>query len=362
MVTAVYFLLPHKYRWAWLLAASCFFYMWFIPIYILILFATIVIDYFAGHLIARSTGRRRKTYLVVSIVATCLILAVFKYLGFLNESFAAIAHAWDWTIRRGCSSIVLPLGLSFHTFQGLAYVIEVYRGRQQAERHPGIFAVYVMFYPQLVAGPIERPQNLLHQFREVHRFDGARVADGLKLMLWGFFKKLVIADRLAVFVDEVYGNETATRAWVCRVATVFFAIQIYCDFSALLGHRHRGRSGHGLPVDDQLRPAVPLGVYRRVLEAVAHLALHLVPRLSLHPAGRQPGGQVAVAVQPLRDVRRERSLARGGLDLRHLGSPQRVLLVFALWTRRSRDWLARVTRLDATRPCAGSSGWSRCSV
>jgi len=231
IVTIAYFLVPHKYRWAWLLAASCYFYIAFIPIYILILFATIVVDYFAGILIARNTGRRRKLYLVVSIVITCLILAVFKYFDFLSGSIGAIARALGLHYPEGVLNIILPLGLSFHTFQGLAYVIEVYRGRQQPERHPGIFAVYVMFYPQLVAGPIERPQNLLHQFREVHAFDAVRVFDGLKLMLWGLFKKMVIADRLAVFVDHVYGAPEAHSGLGLTLATVFFAIQIFCDFS-----------------------------------------------------------------------------------------------------------------------------------
>ncbi|NLV72827.1 MAG: MBOAT family protein [Actinobacteria bacterium] len=231
VVTVLYFLLPHKYRWAMLLVASCVFYMAFIPIYILVLFATIVIDYVAAIYIAKSTGRRRKVLLAAGVVPIVLILAVFKYLDFLSGSFGAIANAFGLHYPIGVINIILPLGLSFHTFQGLSYVIEVYRGRQEPERHPGIFAVYVMFYPQLVAGPIERPSNLLHQFREVHGFDAQRVVDGLKLMLWGLFKKMVIADRLAVFVGEVYGAPEAHSGLGLALATLFFAIQIYCDFS-----------------------------------------------------------------------------------------------------------------------------------
>ena len=127
--------------------------------------------------------------------------------------------------------LVLPIGLSFHTFQSLSYVIEVYRGHQKAERHFGIYALYVMFYPQLVAGPIERPQNLLHQFREKHYFDYDRVTDGLKLMAWGMFKKVVIANRLAIFVNQVYGAPMTYHGPAFVIATVFFAFQIYCDFS-----------------------------------------------------------------------------------------------------------------------------------
>lgn len=128
-------------------------------------------------------------------------------------------------------SIALPVGLSFHTFQAMSYTIEVYRGRQRAERHFGIYSLYVMFYPQLVAGPIERPQNLIHQFYEKHDFDYQRISDGLKLMLWGMFKKIVIADRLAIYVDAVYKQPQAWDAVNLTIATVFFVYQIYCDFS-----------------------------------------------------------------------------------------------------------------------------------
>jgi D-alanyl-lipoteichoic acid acyltransferase DltB (MBOAT superfamily) len=128
-------------------------------------------------------------------------------------------------------SILLPIGLSFHTFQAMSYAIEVYRGNQKAERHFGIYALYVMFYPQLVAGPIERPQNLLHQFRQKYDFDYDRIVSGLKLILWGFFKKLVIADRLAFYVNAVYNNVDQHGGLTLLLATIFFAFQIYCDFS-----------------------------------------------------------------------------------------------------------------------------------
>jgi D-alanyl-lipoteichoic acid acyltransferase DltB (MBOAT superfamily) len=127
--------------------------------------------------------------------------------------------------------IILPIGLSFHTFQAMSYTIEVYFGRQKAERHFGIYSLYVMFYPQLVAGPIERPQNLLHQFYEKHSFDYQRVTDGLKLMAWGFFKKLVIADRLALFVNNIYTQPALHDGTSLAIATILFSYQIYCDFS-----------------------------------------------------------------------------------------------------------------------------------
>ncbi len=231
IVTILYFLLPHKFRWGMLLAASCLFYMAFVPVYILILAVTIVIDYFAGMWIEDSQGKRRKMWLIVSIISTCLVLFVFKYFNFFNESFGSIAKFFDLNYPIEVINIILPIGLSFHTFQSLSYVIEVYRGHQKAERHFGIYSLYVMFYPQLVAGPIERPQNLLYQFREEHKFEYKRVTDGLKLMAWGMFKKVVIADRLSVVVNQVYGNPTDYSGPALIIATLFFAFQIYCDFS-----------------------------------------------------------------------------------------------------------------------------------
>ena len=168
IVTSLFFLLPHRYRWLLLLLTSCYFYMAFIPIYILILLFTIVVDYVAGVSIEAATDNKRKKFLLVaSIIANVGVLALFKYFNFFNENFAALAAALGLTYPIQELSIILPIGLSFHTFQSLSYTIEVYRGHQKAERHFGIFALYVMFYPQLVAGPIERPQNVLHQFHEV---------------------------------------------------------------------------------------------------------------------------------------------------------------------------------------------------
>jgi alginate O-acetyltransferase complex protein AlgI len=231
VVTALYFLLPHRLRWILLLTASCAFYMFFIPIYILILLVTITIDYFAGILIERSDGKSKKLFLATSIISLCAFLFSFKYFDFFNANVAAIAQFLDLRYPISPLKIILPIGLSFHTFQSLSYVIEVYRGNQRAERNFGVYALYVMFYPQLVAGPIERPQNLLHQFYEKHRFEPARVVEGLKLMFWGMFKKVVIADRLAVLVNQVYGHpRDYTGLWLI-LATIFFAFQIYCDFS-----------------------------------------------------------------------------------------------------------------------------------
>lgn len=231
LVTLAYFLLPGRLRWALLLGASCYFYMAFVPYYILILAVTIIIDYFAGAWIEDSTGRKRKFLLLISIISTCLVLFIFKYYNFAANNINALAEFLHWNYSIEALTILLPIGLSFHTFQSLSYVIEVYRGRQTAERHFGIYSLYVMFYPQLVAGPIERPQNLLHQFHDTHRFDYEKVRSGLLLMLWGFFKKAVVADRVALYVNAVYGNVEQHNGLTLIVATIFFAFQIYADFS-----------------------------------------------------------------------------------------------------------------------------------
>ena len=231
VVTTVYFLLADKHRWKLLLISSCYFYMSFVPAYILILGFTIVIDYFAGILIEQSSGNKRNFYLILSIAANVGVLAIFKYYNFLNDNLTAILGDFGYQNKIPYLSILLPIGLSFHTFQAMSYTIEVYRGHQKAERHFGIYSLYVMFYPQLVAGPIERPQNILPQMHAKHEFKYENVVEGLRLMLWGFFKKIVIADRLAIYVDAVYNNADKHSGITLITATVFFAFQIYCDFS-----------------------------------------------------------------------------------------------------------------------------------
>ena len=231
IVTILYFLLPHKLRWFHLLVASCIFYMAFVPIYILILFGTIIIDYIAGILIENATGPRRKWLLVMSIVANVGVLSVFKYYNFFIGNIDAGFHLLHINGSLKPLGILLPIGLSFHTFQAMSYTIEVYRGNQKAERHMGIYALYVMFYPQLVAGPIERPQNLLHQFHEEHTLDYDNVARGMRLILWGMIKKVVIADRIALTVDPIFDHPGIYSGITIVMASIFFGFEIFCDFS-----------------------------------------------------------------------------------------------------------------------------------
>ncbi len=215
-----------------LLLASCFFYMFFKPVYIFILIFTIIIDYYAGIWIAGQTDpKKRKRLLMLSIFANVGVLVVFKYYNYVAENLDIVIRSMRLGNGIPLLNILLPIGLSFHTFQAMSYTIEVYKGRQQPERHFGIYALYVMFYPQLVAGPIERPQSMLHQFHEEKKFDYYNMRKGLILMAWGLFKKVVIADRLALFVNHVYGNPMEYTGLPLITATVFFAFQIFCDFS-----------------------------------------------------------------------------------------------------------------------------------
>lgn len=231
IVTSAYFLLAHKFRWVLLLIASCYFYMIFKPEYILILGFTILIDYYAGILIENAKGAKRKAFLSLSLLANVGVLAVFKYYFFAGDIFVKFSHLLGGDLHWPTWEIVLPIGLSFHTFQAMSYTIEVYRGNQKAERHFGIYSLYVMFYPQLVAGPIERPQNLIHQFYQKHTIDKARIHSGILQMLQGLFKKVVIADRLAQFVDFTYSDISNQSSFSLLLASIFYSFQIYCDFS-----------------------------------------------------------------------------------------------------------------------------------
>lgn len=231
IVVLLYYTLPHRFRWLMLLIASCYFYMAFIPIYIVILGATIIVDYFAGIWIEQSSGRKRRLFLILSLIANLGVLAVFKYYNFFVDNINFLIGPDHRNLP--LLQILLPVGLSFHTFQAMSYTIEVYRGNQKAERHFGIYALYVMFFPQLVAGPIERPQNVIHQFHEKHTFNYREVVDGLRWIYWGLFKKMVVADRLSMYVDPVFDNPGSSQygALATVGATAFFSIQIYCDFS-----------------------------------------------------------------------------------------------------------------------------------
>ena len=227
IVTTIYFLLPHKYRWILLLAASYYFYMVWRPIYALLIVGSTLVDYYASIWMERSdSDRNRKLYLFLSLFSNLGILFVFKYLGFFTEAINGLTQNNFDVIY-----LILPMGISFYTFQTLSYTIDVYRRERKAEHHLGYFALYVTFFPQLVAGPIERSSRLLPQLKKKYDFDYQRTVEGLQRMTWGFFKKVVIADNLAIAVNHVYGNVEEMSGLTLLIATGFFAYQIYCDFS-----------------------------------------------------------------------------------------------------------------------------------
>src|SRR5258708_7849763 len=231
MVLALNYALPVGKRWALLLVASCYFYMVLVPQYILVLAAIILFDFVAGRVIENAVGVRRKTLLVASIVANLGLLAAFKYLNFFGATLVDAAKLLGLEDHYKPVGWILPLGLSFHTFQSLSYTIEVYRGRFRAERHLGKYALYVMFFPQLIAGPIERPYNLLPQLHQPRPLDYATVVSALRLMLLGFTKKVLIAANLAEPVGVVYANLPDSSGPAILFAPYLFAFQIYCDFS-----------------------------------------------------------------------------------------------------------------------------------
>ena len=231
VVIAIYFAMPYRWRWLHLLLASYFFYMSWEPAYALLIAASTVVDYFVGLRLPEAKGTRRKLLLCVSLCLNLGLLFSFKYYNLINGSFQTLAAivGVDWLLPE--SNFLLPVGISFYTFQTLGYTIDVYRGKQSPERHLGRFALYVSFFPQLVAGPIERASRLLPQFHQDHAWDSARVVSGLRLMLWGLFKKVVVADRIAILVNAVYDQPDDYAGFWVVLATFFFGFQVYCDFS-----------------------------------------------------------------------------------------------------------------------------------
>jgi alginate O-acetyltransferase complex protein AlgI len=232
IITLSYWFLPHKFRWGLLLFASCYFYMCFVPKYIFILGFTIIVDYIAGIYIERAAHQRVKKFILIcSLISNIGVLALFKYYNFFARTLEGISLHLSHHIYPPYLNILLPMGLSFHTFQAMSYTIEVYRGNHKAEKHLGIYSLYVMFYPQLVAGPIERPQNILYQFKKHLKFDFENLKIGLMQMAFGLFKKAVIADRLAILVDHTYKDIGTQNGKTILLTAILYSFQIYCDFS-----------------------------------------------------------------------------------------------------------------------------------
>lgn len=235
-----YFIIPKGKRYIWLLLASYYFYMSWNAQYALLLFASTFVTYLSSVLMNSFEGRedwdakrkkkRKKLCVAGSVVINLGMLFFFKYYNFAADTVAAFLGRFHITMRPPVFDVLLPVGISFYIFQALGYTIDVYRGGK-VERNFLRYALFVSFFPQLVAGPIERSENLLKQLREEHDFSFDRMKEGLLLMLWGYFMKLAIADRIAIFVDAVYGDLDTYGGWYVILASILFAFQIYCDFA-----------------------------------------------------------------------------------------------------------------------------------
>lgn len=232
IVVALYWLLPHRFRWIMLLIASYIFYLsWNVYLIFLIVFTT-AISYGAGRLMGKYESKKiKKLCLAVTLVGCLGTLFFFKYFVFSVNLVVDFVNLFGGNLAEFTFSLILPVGISFYTFQTLSYVIDVYRGKIKAERHFGYYALYVVYFPQLVAGPIERPENLLPQLKQERKIDVDDICTGLRIAAVGFLKKIVIADGVAVFVNAVYNNVAQANAVTIILATLLFAIQIYCDFS-----------------------------------------------------------------------------------------------------------------------------------
>lgn len=230
IVVLITFLIPKKWQYIWLLTASYFFYMNWDAGYVLLLLFSTVVTYLSGIAIEKKR-RHPKGILVLSCLINLSILFVFKYYNFAFDGINYWLGKVGWQMPVPASNLLLPVGISFYTFQALSYTIDVYRGDISAERNFFKYALFVSFFPQLVAGPIERSKNLLHQINEPHSFSYENMRSGLTTMLWGYFLKLVIADRVSIVVDAIYGNLTQYSGVYFIIASLLFTVQIYCDFA-----------------------------------------------------------------------------------------------------------------------------------
>ena len=232
VVFAIYWLIPHKFRWILLLASSYYFYMSWNANYVVLILFTTTISYVCSRLLEVETNeQRKKMYLAVTLCASWGVLFFFKYFNFFSNSICAALNKIAIPLHPITINVLLPVGISFYTFQTLSYVIDVYRGNVKPEHHFGKYATFISFFPQLVAGPIERTSNLLPQIIKEHKFSYEKATYGMKIMAWGFFKKVAVADTLAIHVDKIYGNVQNYKGFTLLLASMLFAIQIYCDFS-----------------------------------------------------------------------------------------------------------------------------------
>ena len=229
-----YYFTPFKYRWLWLLLGSYLFYSIHEPVLIILLLISTITDYFCGLKMVNANFKLKKLYLALSLIINLGMLFVFKYLAFftasLNDLFTFFGIELSMQKDAGSYSfdqILLPVGISFYTFQTLSYTIDIYRGKIKPEKHIGIFALYVAFFPQLVAGPIERASRLIPQLKKELVVNLINIKKGLILMAWGFFLKVVVADRLGVYADVTFSEPDSQHGLSLILGAIFFCFQIY---------------------------------------------------------------------------------------------------------------------------------------
>ena len=232
LVLLLYFLLPKRAKWPMLLLASYFFYACYQPALLFLIVLTTLISYLASRQIEKSENKTlRKFWLCLTLVVCLGVLFFYKYFDFLSLSAYSLVRLFGMEASLLTLNLILPVGVSFYTFQTLSYVIDIYRGDIESEKNFFFYALFVSFFPQLVAGPIERPSNLIPQLKEPHPWQNQDAIKGAKHMLVGFFKKIVVADTISVYVDAVYHNPESATGLGVLIATCLFAVQIYCDFS-----------------------------------------------------------------------------------------------------------------------------------
>lgn len=323
LVVLVYYLVPQRGKKLWLLFTSYYFYICWHPTHMVVLLFVTAVAYLGGRLVAaaRHTAVRR-AWLAGGVVLAFLPLLTLKYLNFLVDSCLVVLARLGIQIAPPAFSWLLPMGISFYTLQAVGYLIDVYRG-EPAEKSPLQMALFVAFFPQLVSGPISRGKSLLAQFHAPRKLEFDNLRDGVLLMIWGYFLKVVIADRAAIFVDTVYYLDNGFDGWFYIVATLLFGVQLYCDFSGCTTVAMGAAKVLGIDLIDNFQ-APYLSRSNAEFWRRWHISLSTWFRDYLYiPPGRQPQGQGAQISQRAHHLCGQRPVARRPVDLCSMGPAQR---------------------------------------
>lgn len=232
IVLLLYFVLPRVMKWPMLLVASYYFYMCYSPSLVVLILGTTLVSWISSRLMERTESRAaRRALLTLTLVVSLGVLFFYKYFDFLSASFSSVMGLFGFSSEPFLLKLALPVGISFYTFQTASYVVDVYRSEIKAEKHLGYFALFVTFFPQLVAGPIERPDALLPQFKTRRSLRELDYIGAFRFMLVGFFKKIAVADAIGIVVNATYNNVEGANGLAALISTLLFSAQIYCDFS-----------------------------------------------------------------------------------------------------------------------------------